>query len=112
MKRRFTAKFFLVLGILCLSLAQGLWAQSSTIGCGSYSNPKPSASLKPASLELVSGNDWVGAPITGLWKFQFALPDGTVIDQGYVTWHADGTELINSLHPPITGSFCMGVWKR
>ena len=55
--------------------------------------------------------------IVGLWKFTFTsegsqgIPDGTVVDAGYVTWHADGTELMNSGRPPITGSFCMGVWK-
>jgi hypothetical protein len=112
MKSRLGIRLLLVLGILCLGLAQGLWAQSSNMGCGSYSLPKPSASLKPASLELVSKNDWVGAPITGFWKIQLALPDGTVIEDGYATWHADGTEIINSSRPPISGNFCMGVWKQ
>ena len=56
--------------------------------------------------------------INGLWKFTFlslgntdlGIPDGTVIDAGYQTWHADGTELTNSSRPPKTGSFCQGVW--
>jgi len=54
----------------------------------------------------------------GLWKFQFVaegnsgIPDGTVIDQGFATWHRDGTEIMKSGRPPITGSFCMGVWKQ
>jgi hypothetical protein len=112
MKNRFALRSLLVLGMLCLGLAQ-VWAQSSNIGCGYSSNPKPAAALKPASLELVSKQDWVAAaPITGFWKIQLALPDGTVIDQGYATWHADGTEIINSSRPPISGNFCMGVWKR
>ena len=56
--------------------------------------------------------------IVGLWKFAFIakgnarIPDGHVIDAGYVTWHSDGTELMNSGRPAITGSFCMGVWKQ
>jgi hypothetical protein len=112
MKSRLGTSLLVVLGILCLGLAQGLWAQSSNMGCGSYSLPKPSASLKPASLEMVSKNDWVGAPITGFWKVQLSLPDGTVIDDGYTTWHADGTEILNSSRRPISGNFCMGVWKR
>jgi hypothetical protein len=56
--------------------------------------------------------------IVGLWKFAFTaegntngIPDGTPIDAGYVTWHADGTELTNSGRAPTTGDFCMGVWK-
>lgn len=58
--------------------------------------------------------------IVGLWKFKFVAqgngplgpPDGTPIDSGYVTWHADGTELMNSSRAPTTGDFCMGVWKK
>jgi hypothetical protein len=60
-------------------------------------------------------------PIVGLWKIQFvakgnsgpgAPPDGAILDDGYATWHADGTEIMNSSRPPITSSFCMGVWKK
>jgi hypothetical protein len=50
--------------------------------------------------------------IVGLWHIQFTLDDGTVIDDGFATWHADGTELMNSGKPPITSSFCMGAWKQ
>jgi hypothetical protein len=55
--------------------------------------------------------------IVGLWKVTFTskgtagIPDGTVLDFGYVTWHSDGTELMNSSRPPKSGDFCMGVWK-
>jgi hypothetical protein len=60
------------------------------------------------------------APITGLYQFTLTAegnappgpPDGTVIDQGFATWHADGTEIMNSGKPPMTSSFCMGVWAR
>jgi hypothetical protein len=67
------------------------------------------------------------SPITGLWKFVFTaqgdtgpqapanalpLPDGTPVDAGFVTWHDDGTELMNSGRAPSSGSFCMGVWKQ
>lgn len=55
--------------------------------------------------------------IVGLWKAVFTaqgnsgIPDGTVIDVAYVTWHRDRTELMNSSRPPKSGDFCMGVWK-
>ena len=67
------------------------------------------------------------AAITGLWRFTFTaqgdtgsaapagalpLPDGTPVDAGFVTWHDDGTELMNSGRAPSSGSFCMGVWKQ
>ena len=65
--------------------------------------------------------------ITGLWKFVFTaegdvgagappnalpFPNGTPVDAGFVTWHDDGTELMNSGRAPVSGSFCMGVWKQ
>ncbi len=61
------------------------------------------------------------APITGRWKFVFtgqgntgpaAMFNGAQIDAGFVTWHDDGTELMNSGRAPASGSFCMGVWKH
>ena len=57
-------------------------------------------------------------PITGLYRFTVTakgdqgIPDGTVLDHGFTTWHADGTELMNSGRAPMTQSFCMGVWMR
>ena len=35
-----------------------------------------------------------------------------MVDAGFVTWHDDGTELMNSGRAPASGSFCMGVWKQ
>ncbi|MEO6799763.1 MAG: hypothetical protein ABI178_07495 [Rhodanobacter sp.] len=57
-------------------------------------------------------------PITGLWQFTFTLkgnvgiPDGTPLDAGFVTWHADGTEITNSGRAPPTSSFCMGTFRH
>jgi hypothetical protein len=57
-------------------------------------------------------------PITGLWKFTFTsknnvgIPNGAQLDAGFVTWHADGTEIMNSGRAPMTGSFCMGVFRH
>lgn len=56
--------------------------------------------------------------IVGLWRVTFTsegtegIPDGTVIDNAYAQWHGDRTEIMNSSRPPITQSFCLGVWKR
>jgi hypothetical protein len=65
-------------------------------------------------------NGSFNASIVGLWKFTFTAkgnnppgpPDGAPIDSGYVTWHSDGTELMNSGRAPTTGDFCMGVWQQ
>jgi hypothetical protein len=58
-------------------------------------------------------------PIVGMWHATFTAegnnpgpPDNTPIDNALVTWHSDGTELMNSARPPQDGNFCMGVWKR
>ncbi|WEN14163.1 hypothetical protein PY254_13065 [Rhodanobacter sp. AS-Z3] len=50
-------------------------------------------------------------PITGLYRFTFTV-QGNVADQGFVTWHADGTEIMNSGKAPQTQSFCMGAWTQ
>lgn len=113
------ASFCLVLGTVCLGLAPGLWAASSSAGCGYFQGQKAAPSLKPASLQLLSNTDSGSASIVGLWNFTFVsegnsgIPDGTVIDAGYVAWHSDGTEITNSgMRAPMTGNFCMGVWKQ
>lgn len=57
-------------------------------------------------------------PLTGMYSVTFTAEgnappgprDGTVLDQAYVTWHADGTELMNS--QSALGGLCMGVWKQ
>ena len=70
----------------------------------------------PASL-LVVGDS--ADPIVGMWHVTFTAqgnelgpPDGAPIDNALVTWHSDGTELMNSARPPQDGDFCMGVWKK
>lgn len=58
-------------------------------------------------------------PIVGMWHVTFTAqgnelgpPDGTPIDNSLVTWHSDGTEIMNSGRAPQDGDFCMGVWKK
>lgn len=102
MKSKFNARFWFALIPVALALTSAMSAQSRN-GCGYLGESTPT--LKPASFVQ-------NAAIVGLWQFQFALPDGTVIDSGYATWHNDGTEIMNSGRAPITGSFCMGAWKQ
>ncbi len=104
------------LGIACLFLTQGLWGQSANLtglgantGCG-YFPGRPAGAVEPKSrssqsesevrsprLLLVSdrrsGSGDDNASIVGFWKVQLVLDDGTVFDDGYATWHSDGTEL-------------------
>jgi hypothetical protein len=60
-------------------------------------------------------------PIAGMWKFQFiskgntshnpSIPDGALIDYGFLQWHTDGTEIQNSAGVP-GGGFCLGTWVQ
>lgn len=74
--------------------------------------PRPASFLPAADKE---GSD---DRIVGFWKFRFVsegtpgIPDGVVIDNGFVQWHSDGTEITNSSRPPATGNFCLGVWQK
>lgn len=70
---------------------------------------------EPGSLVTIADDS---DPIVGMWHVTFTAqgnvsgpPDGTPIDNALVTWHNDGTELMNSARPPQDGDFCMGVWK-
>jgi len=103
-------------------------------GCGYSPGKAPAAAVRPQHrpgqtegksgqplLVLIAGhddpasnNDSNTADIVGLWKFEFTAtsPFFGPFDAGYVTWHSDGTELMNSSRAPTTSSFCMGVWKQ
>ncbi len=94
--------------------------------CGDKQGFKPSALLLPQAwqgnqlgaaslLQISSSTD----PIVGFWQVTLTAkgndagpPDGTIIDRGFAQWHSDGTEILNSSRPPVTGSFCLGVWKN
>jgi hypothetical protein len=103
-------------------------------GCGYSTGKAPAAAIRPQHrpgqnedrsgqplLVLISGHgdpssdsDSDIAEIVGLWKFEFTATSPFLgpFDAGYVTWHSDGTELMNSSRAPTTGSFCMGAWKQ
>jgi len=113
--------------ILFMGLA--LAAQQASAACG-MSDPgamRPMAYLSDGSsgalLKTGYFPAWYGpyrtSAITGLWKFTFTSdgthpgpPAGAPVDAGFVTWHDDGTEIMNSGRAPASGSFCMGVWKQ
>lgn len=51
------------------------------------------------------------ASIVGLWRVAF-VSGGQTVDEGFDTWHSDGTELLNDTPAPSTGNVCMGVWAQ
>jgi len=120
--------------ILFMGLA--LAARQASAGCG-ISDPgamRPMVYLNEAGggallkadyfpggqlLRVSSFGPFRTSAITGLWKFAFTSdgthpgpPAGAPVDAGFVTWHDDGTEIMNSGRAPASGSFCMGVWKQ
>jgi hypothetical protein len=113
-----------ILTTLAIVVFGAVLAREASAACGSGQMPAwsqqgfgPNDLRSDDTLGNTRDGDSV-ATIVGLWSVQFVaknsspIPDGTVVDAGYVTWHGDGTELMNSGRPPITGNFCMGVWKQ
>jgi hypothetical protein len=119
-----------VVTTLSAGIFAALLVYPATAGCGDLGSLQgpfqyaKAASLQPtAAAEKASARGATGASIVGMWKFQLVsqgdangnpqIPDGVVVDFGYVQWHNDGTELINSGgHAPATENFCMGVWGQ
>jgi len=126
------AKMRSMIAVLAVAIAaMALGTTDARAGCGpelgrSAMTPAVYRSERSAGQLLLTDFDEGRAPfavpgITGLWKFVFtgegntgpaAMFNGQQVDAGFVTWHADGTELMNSGRAPVSGSFCMGVWKR
>ena len=131
--------FLAAAAILALTLTSGL-AQTARADCGFSINGKPAFAPLPQSPHLIPvsykmgstkvadrdddrDGDRNGNSIVGMWKFTFSAkgnsnnpapfnpPDGATLDAGYVQWHSDGTEMMNSGRDPASGSFCMGVFK-
>jgi hypothetical protein len=111
------------LGVIALGTS---FAPVARAGCGSLSGLQSKGSVKPSAFLLGAGQSAdLGfgsgeASIVGLWRVKVVsvgnqaagLPDGTELDQGYSSWHSDGTEILNSGRDPSTGNFCLGVWKQ
>lgn len=90
------------------------WGNPGASGWLQQQRVLAAAASQPSSL----GGEFGARSIVGLWKVTLVskgtlgIPDGTVLDSGYATWHSDGTELMNSSRPPQSQSFCMGAWKQ
>ena len=117
-----------VTGILAIVLVGMVFVSEATAQCASLDWLKSGAiqlrswqganQFGRASFLLVAGREGSDDRIVGFWKVQFlsegnpGIPDGAVLDNGFVQWHGDGTEIMNSSRPPATGNFCLGVWQK
>jgi hypothetical protein len=107
-------------GMILVSLAVVIVAilggPVASANCGKVDKPRAGAFLgqNPSGQSESVGAD----PIVGFWRVKLlsegntGIPDGAVLDDAYVQWHSDGTEIMNSSRAPETGSFCLGVWTR
>lgn len=125
-KSRITVAALLMSGVTAL----GVFGTSHA-GCvaakwsdAAQTAPAPSwdANATPGTFVPVSDHD-SGRSIVGLWKFEMIskstanhknpMPDGTLIDFGTASWHADGTELqVSGIRNPADADVCQGVWQR
>jgi len=63
--------------------------------------------LQPADISAATP-----APsVAGMWYVQF-IADGQVVDDGFDTWHSDGTEVLNDTSTILSGNICFGVWTQ
>ena len=116
LKTKFVVLAFLSICLLAATASAGC-ADSNKLGALLHRQSWPGAnSLRAGSLLAIAEDH---DPIVGMWHATFTAqgneagpPDGTPIDNALVTWHSDGTELMNSARPPQDGDFCMGVWKK
>lgn len=86
------------------------------------SQPALRAGLMRAGYQFERTSLFPNAAIVGMWHVKFTATQvsngvpfgpGTEFDAGYQQWHDDGTEMLNSGgRPPVTSSFCMGVWTQ
>jgi len=108
-------------GALGVVLLLSVVSPSATASCGEAS--KFGANLHQQSWQGADSlqSDWLlrvaddTDPIVGMWHVTFTAEGnagGTPLDNALVTWHSDGTELMNSARPPQDGDFCMGIWKK
>jgi len=113
------------LGVL---LVGTILAATANAECGSLQLPKRKTLIQPQSWRgpqnanrsalLLASEYESDEPIVGFWKVSSVakgnsgIPDGTVIDSAFTQFHSDGTEITNSSRPPVTSSFCLGVWKK
>jgi hypothetical protein len=99
-------------------------AATANAACGDFDKPATLhqqswnlGTFQSGSLLTISERDQ--DPIAGMWHVTFTaqgnepgLPDGTPIDNSMVTWHSDGTEIMQSDRPPQDGQICMGIWVK
>lgn len=114
-----------VLPAICMVVLTPL----ASAGCGDLSKMQGPFQLDESQTAAATGGSgsfnalFTSATPVGMWNVKFLaegnssrnppIPDNAVVDFGYVQFHYDGTEIMNSgAHAPATQNFCLGVWVR
>ncbi len=106
-----------LLGMVFVSQATAQCAFPTSAGALQRQSWQGATEVRQASFLLAANQEGSDHRIVGFWKVTFVsegnpgIPDGTVIDNAFVQWHSDGTEIMNSSRPPATGNICLGVWE-
>jgi hypothetical protein len=104
------------LAATCLSSIALAYSATAGASCASYDVTTPAAGSASGFIRTALHNgpapSYEGPGIVGLWRAKFLAPNGALVDDANVMWHADGTEIMNSGRAPITQSFCMGTWVQ
>jgi hypothetical protein len=112
------AMVLLGMGFVSRANAQCAGSDSFKVGSIQQQSWEGAPIVGTASFLRVASHTGDGAGIVGFWKVKFlsegnaGIPDGTVLDNGFAQWHSDGTEMMNSSRPPVTSSFCLGVYQK
>lgn len=117
LNRLFVAALGMVVPVL---LAPNCSAQCTV---GLHSRPAHTGLfLRPGHVQLLPAAFFAGSDedrdrdepsVVGLWRSMLISEDGTQLEQGLTQWHSDHTEIDNNgSNPPISGSFCLGVWEK
>jgi hypothetical protein len=125
MKTR-NCSFMSAMGALVLAIAM---VPSAMAQCGLNKNYVKPASWHPQPgsarfmrAALFNDDDRDGPSVVGMWHVIFTahtmngnpIPSNAypMIDNAFVVFHSDKTEIMESARPPQDGNFCLGVWER
>jgi hypothetical protein len=86
-------------------------------------SPLALATVPDLARDLSSASNANNASLVGMWSFKYisegnttrnpSIADGTQLNFGYIEFHSDETEIINSgARSPAQQNFCMGVWTK
>lgn len=112
-------------GALAFALLGASNCAATCVATGGPAASHTSLHFQPGQIRLLptaffkdDDSESVGEPFVGFWRQNLVskgtegVPDGTVLENGLSQAHSDHTEILNSSRPPISGSFCLGVWEK